>query len=178
MPPPLRVRYSKIAALVDDLLDRHRITTAPVPLERIATAEGLLISKKPLDDDVSGFLLRSGSSMVIGVNGNQAPNRRRFTIAHELGHALLHEGDELHVDRGFRINFRDVNSSLASEIEEIESNTFAAWLLMPTRFLVKHVGMAHLDIDDGQEVAILAKKYGVSAQAMTYRLLNLANRGA
>ena len=116
--------------------------------------------------------------MVIGVNGNQAPNRRRFTIAHELGHALLHEGDELHVDRGFRINFRDVNSSLASEIEEIESNTFAAWLLMPTRFLVKHVGMAHLDIDDGQEVAILAKKYGVSAQAMTYRLLNLANRGA
>lgn len=178
MAAPLRVRYSKIAALVDELLDRHQVTTAPVPVEKIATAEGLLISKKPLDDDVSGFLLRAGPTMVIGVNKNQAPNRQRFTIAHELGHALLHDGDELHVDRGFRINFRDVNSSLASDIEEIESNTFSAWLLMPTRFLVKQIGMAHLDIDDGEEVAKLAKRYGVSAQAMSYRLLNLANRGA
>lgn len=177
MAQPLRVRYSKIAALVDELLDRHTVTAAPVPVEKIAKAEGLLVSKKPLDDDVSGFLLRAGTKMVIGVNARQAPNRQRFTVAHELGHALLHDGDELHVDHGFRINFRDVNSSLASDIEEIESNTFAAWLLMPTRFLVKQVSLAHLDIDNGDEVVKLAKRYSVSAQAMTYRLLNLANRG-
>lgn len=177
MATPLRVRYSKIASLVDELLDRHSLTTAPVPVERIAAAEGIAISKKPLDDDVSGFLLRAGANKVIGVNSTQAANRRRFTVAHELGHALLHEGGELHVDRGFRINFRDVNSSLASDIEEIEANTFAAWLLMPTRFLLKQVGSSHLDIDDGDEVAKLAKRYGVSTQAMTYRLLNLANRG-
>jgi len=111
------------------------------------------------------------------VNQSQAQSRQRFTIAHELGHALLHEGEELHVDKDFRINFRDVVSSLATNVEEIESNTFAAWLLMPSRLLIRQIRSEHLDIDDGEEVEKLAGRYQVSAQAMTYRLANLANHG-
>lgn len=148
-----------------------------MPVEKIAKAEGLFITKKRLDDDVAGFLLRSGGAKFIGVNQSQAPTRQRFTIAHELGHALLHDGEELHIDKDFRINFRDAVSSLATNVEEIESNTFAAWLLMPSQFLLKQITIEHLDIDDDVEVVKLAKRYQVSTQAMTHRLANLANHG-
>lgn len=178
MPAPQRVRYTKIADLVERLLEKNAVIAPAVPVEKIAKSEGLIITKKRLDDDTAGFLLRSAGAKFIGVNQAQAPTRQRFTIAHELGHALLHDGEELHVDKNFRINFRDVVSSLATNVEEIESNTFAAWLLMPSKFLVKQITSEHLDIDDGDEVAKLARRYQVSAQAMTHRLANLANYGA
>ena len=111
MPAPLRVRYTKIAELIDRLLEKNGVTGPAVPVEKIAKAEGLIVTKKHLDDDVAGFLLRSEGAKFIGVNRSQAPTRQRFTIAHELGHALLHEGEELHIDKNFRINFRDVVSS-------------------------------------------------------------------
>lgn len=177
MPAPLRVRYTKIAELVDRLLEKNGVSGPAVPVEKIAKAEGLIITKRRLDNDTAGFLLRSAGAKFIGVNQAHPPTRQRFTIAHELGHALLHDGEELHIDKDFRINFRDVASSLASNVEEIESNTFAAWLLMPSKFLMKQITSEHLDIDDGQEVEKLAKKYQVSAQAMTYRLANLATQG-
>jgi Zn-dependent peptidase ImmA (M78 family) len=177
MPAPQRVRYTKIAQLVERLLDKNGVSGPAVPVEKIAKAEGLIITKKSLDGDTAGFLLRSPGAKFIGVNQAQAPTRQRFTIAHELGHALLHDGEELHVDKDFRINFRDVASSLATNVEEIESNTFAAWLLMPSQFLINQITSEHLDIDDGKQVVKLAKRYNVSAQAMTYRLANLSTQG-
>ncbi|MBA3577471.1 MAG: ImmA/IrrE family metallo-endopeptidase [Sphingomonas sp.] len=177
MPTVFRVRYSKIRSDVDRLLSKYGVGTAPVPVEKIARGEGLKIVKQPLDGEVSGFLLRSKGTFFIGVNQGQAKTRQRFTIAHELGHALLHEGEELHVDRGFRINYRDSTSSLATEIEEIESNTFAAWLLMPVQILAPQVRSEHLDFDDEEAVVSLARRYDVSRQAMTHRLANLAATG-
>jgi Zn-dependent peptidase ImmA (M78 family) len=177
MAPPLRVRYTRIREEVQRLLQVHGVKGPVVPVEKIARSEGMSIVRKPMDDDIAGFLLRANGDLFIGVNQKQARTRQRFTIAHEFGHALLHDGEELHVDRGFRINFRDVNSSLASDIQEIESNTFAAWLLMPAQFLVKQITAEHLDIDNGDEVARIAKRYEVSPQAMTHRLANLATHG-
>jgi Zn-dependent peptidase ImmA (M78 family) len=177
MPSLQRVRYARIRVEVNRLLAKYQVDSAPVPVEKIARGEGLRIVKQSLERDIDGFLLRSSGIKFIGVNQFHAKTRQRFTIAHELGHALLHEGEELHVDRGFRINYRDAESALATNIEEIESNTFAAWLLMPAPFLTPQVRSAHLDIDDDQAVVSLARRYDVSAQAMTHRLVNLATTG-
>lgn len=114
--------------------------------------------------------------MIIGVNGRHSTTRQRFTIAHELGHAMLHEGRELHVDEGFRIDLRSRESSTGTNIEEIEANTFAASLLMPTRFLQRDLEAGHIDIEADQQVEALAKSYDVSRSAMSYRLLNLPAR--
>ena len=65
----------------------------------------------------------------IYVNAQQASGRRRFTIAHELGHAVLHAAD-LEED-GF-VDFRgDFNYGLGGSGREAEANEFAAHLLMP-----------------------------------------------
>lgn len=172
-PTPLRVRYSKIAHLVENLLIDSGVSGPSVPVEQIARARGLTIKLGPLGD-VSGMLVRSQEEPVIGVNSQHSRQRRRFTIAHELGHYLLHEGLLSHVDHDFRVNYRNQESSLATNTEEIEANFFAASLLMPESFLDK-LNAASAVADDDQ-VGELAKQFDVSRHAMSLRLVNLYGR--
>jgi Zn-dependent peptidase ImmA (M78 family) len=170
------VRRKHIQLLAEQLLRGHRIRSAPVPVEELATALGVPVVKEPTDDEISGFLFRDRAqkSAIIGVNAIHHPNRQNFTIAHELGHFLLHEGDEVHVDRGFQIKLRADFSRKGSDVEERESNLFAAEILMPASFLkndLKEVHALRLDVDDAVEE--LASKYNVSTQAMLFRLANL-----
>jgi Zn-dependent peptidase ImmA (M78 family) len=108
-------------------------------------------------------------------NSRHPATRQRFTIAHELGHLLLH-GDELHIDEGFPFAFRDEVSSLAVDPGEIEANHFAAELLMPASWLIREIRGQSLDIESEKVIVSLAKTYGVSVQSMTHRLTNLAAR--
>ena len=134
------VRRKHIRAIVEGLLAKHHVRSGPVPVEGIARALGIDVRQEPADDDLAGFLVRDvrRKRTVIGVNRHHHPNRKRFTIGHELGHFLLHEQEHIHVDResaGFRVKLRDGRSSDGTDVEEKEANLFAAELLMPARFL-------------------------------------------
>ena len=120
-------------------------------------------------------MVREPGRAVIGVESNQPETRQRFTIAHELGHFLLHEGDQVHVDRQFRLNYRSAKSSTAEDVEEIEANAFAAAILMPERLLRVDAGRLQFDIEDEEAVRELAIRYNVSTQAMAIRLLNMVS---
>jgi Zn-dependent peptidase ImmA (M78 family) len=50
-------------------------------------------------------------------------------------------------------------------------------MLMPEAFLQNDLSDFILDIDDAEQIQSLAKRYEVSAQAMTLRLVNLLSRG-
>lgn len=125
------------------------------------------------DDEIDGFLYREGGQPVIGVNRNQALVRRRFTVAHELGHLLLHETGDVHVDRGFRIFLRDSHSREGVDQHEMEANRFAAELLMPIEFLGDDLATRQFDFADDKQLRALAKRYGVSTQALAIRLTGL-----
>jgi Zn-dependent peptidase ImmA (M78 family) len=101
--------------------------------------------------------------------------RQNFTTAHELGHMLLHDQEQLHVDRGFRVvRLRDGNSSEGTDQAEREANLFAATLLMPEEFLDRDLaGTEFFDLLDDQNLVDLAREYGVSPQALINRLKNL-----
>jgi Zn-dependent peptidase ImmA (M78 family) len=174
---PHRTRYAKIETLVRELLAKYRVRSAPVPIHQIAEGEGASIVVKSFNNEVSGLLLRTGNTAIIAVEKRQAPTRQTFTVAHELGHLLLHPGQELRVDKRFRLNLRSPESSTAEDVEEIEANAFAAALLMPEMYLRTDLADFVLDIDDAEQVQELAKRYGVSAQAMTLRLVNLVSLG-
>lgn len=170
------VRRKHIRSLVEQILRKNRIHAAPVPIEAVAQSLGVSVLREPTDDDLSGFLYRDRKrrSVVVGVNANQHSNRQNFTIGHELGHFLLHDGDGVHVDRGFQIKLRSEVSSKGTDVEEKESNLFAAELLMPARFLQRDLEKIDvLDLDDEAVVADLATSYGVSTQAMMFRLAYL-----
>ena len=121
--------------------------------------------------EVSGLIVRDGAAVTIGVNAKQSPARRRFTIAHEFGHFLLHAGLSSHVDHNYRVNFRSDESSLAVEVEKIEANFFAACLLMPKQFLIAVDAIEALDSD--RAVGRLATAFKVSRHAMSLRLANV-----
>lgn len=176
MTPPRRARYGRIERIVEELLAAEPHISAPVPVERMVRARGISIRRGPLDDDVSGLLVRQGDAATIGVNEGQSSLRQRFTIAHEFGHFMLHEGMVEHVDRGYRVNFRNQQSSLARDVEEIEANFFAATLLMPLRLL--DAAGAVDAVDDDAMVETLAKSFQVSRHAMSLRLANVYRRYA
>ncbi|HVC24095.1 MAG TPA: ImmA/IrrE family metallo-endopeptidase [Candidatus Dormibacteraeota bacterium] len=112
------------------VLGKHGGATIPIPVDSIAGALGIRVVYQDLPQDISGLRYRDSDLEVIGVNATQSPLRQRFTIAHELGHWRLHQGNNVRVDREVRLNFR---IDAVWDSEEIQANRFAAELLVPRR---------------------------------------------
>lgn len=94
-------------------------------------------------------------------NRDEVSHRTRFTIAHELGHVLLGHVNENNV------MMRDTTfSSSTHDPDERAANAFAAELIMP-RSRVKELYRSARNIHQ------LSEAFGVSTQAMTFRLKNL-----
>lgn len=172
---PLRPRYSRIERLVSELLSRAGATEPPVNLQKIADLLGVSIHYERFDDDVSGVLIRNEHGNAIGVNKGHSKVRQRFTIAHEFGHLQLHDGLPIRVDKSFRVNWRKTPGTKPRDIEEIEANAFAAKLLMPNAMIVAAHSSASFELEDDAEVRRLATIFGVSTQAMNFRLAQLLN---
>lgn len=166
-----KVGYTRIRNRVDRLL--VGLDAPPVDVEALAESIGAEVRRFKLDPDVSGVLYREDDRKVIVVNTAHSQARRRFTIAHELGHLLLHAGEPVHVDQGLRINLRDDRSATAEDLEEMEANAFAANLLMPAAWLRRDLAEGGIDLEDPNQVQALASRYQVSPQAMVVRLSSL-----
>lgn len=96
-----------------------------------------------------------GSAIFIIYNDDKPVVRKRFSIAHELGHLYL---GHLHGNSSSDLN--------TENFDEIEANAFAAQLLMPTTLLRKDIKAGTKDPE------MLAKKYNVSIDAMWLQLRN------
>lgn len=172
---PQRPRFSFVERLADRLVMEAGFKAPPIAVKRIVAAQGCTIRTLDLKD-ISGILVRSANGSVIGVNSTHHETRRRFTIAHELGHLLLHDGQEVRYDRDFRVSLRSDESSAGTNVEEVEANFFAASLLMPDRMLSADLRASSIDLEDVEGVREIARAYAVSAQAMTLRLARLIDR--
>ena len=159
------------------LAETGQATQARVDIAAIARHLRAQVVEEKLDRSVSGMLYRDGEQVVIGVNSAHADRRRRFTIAHEIGHLVLHKGRPLVLDH-VRVNFRDANSSTASDLEEIQANAFAAEVLMPREQVIAGAKKLLEDrtITEAAIIEYLAQGFDVSDQAMEYRLINLGLR--
>jgi Zn-dependent peptidase ImmA (M78 family) len=154
------------------ILNDSNAYRVPVPLATIAKHLGIFVKYEPYEGELSGMIATQGGHTVIGINSSQSKNRQRFTLAHEIGHYVLHNYN-MHVDRSFVIRNRDSKSSMAIDPDEIEANRFAAELLMPKDLLESDLDEFDVDIEDAGTIRHMAERYGVSEQAMTLRLVNL-----
>lgn len=142
----------------------------PVDIRAVTTAYGLVIRDQALEDEVSGMLVVRGERALIGVNADHHEHRRRFTIAHELGHFLLHRDQNSVFIDAF---YRDTTSSEGTKKLEIEANAFASELLMPEATVRERVGAQVFGpLNDGA-IGHLAEEFNVSVQALTIRLTHL-----
>src|SRR6188474_1010378 len=119
-----------------ELLRKYDMKRAPIDAYALARQmpEVRSVEELELDDDLSGALLPvDAGKWLIVVNTLHSETRRRFTVAHEIGHLLLHQYTAPHADR--RMKLRDARSSEGSALEEIEANQFASELLMPSELV-------------------------------------------
>ena len=128
----------------------------PVPLERIAEYLGyasLQFAPGTSTGEVSGAV--NHQQRKIYVNATDSARRQMFTLAHEVGHVVLH-GERFE-------NFVDYRSNGNKDSRELEADSFAGELLMP-EFHFRNTWTTW----DGV-ASIVAATYGVSEQAAKVR---------
>jgi Zn-dependent peptidase ImmA (M78 family) len=114
--------------------------------------KGIKVLLTDLPSKISGLTcvarLANGEVPIVLINKSFSLERRRFTLAHELGHQLI-----------------------AGEGREVEQlcNRFAGALLVPKSHLLSEVGKKRTALGH-QEIIDLKKLYGVSASALLVRL--------
>jgi Zn-dependent peptidase ImmA (M78 family) len=149
--------FKKARELAKEVLDANFITAPPIHMRELAENYGLRVFVAEFDDpDVAGTIDLEKACIV--VNSYDSRMRQTFTIAHELGHWLLHREDP-GLSEGVTIFLR---KPLGGEIEwwEKEANWFAANLLVPKEMLDRY------EDKDEREVA---KIFGVSPSVIGYR---------
>jgi Zn-dependent peptidase ImmA (M78 family) len=167
---------SPIEKRAAEVLRAAGVRKAPVPVVAVAEHLGIRVESSVLGDDVSGLIVIKESGAIISYHEGHASVRQRFTIAHEIGHYVLHRASgPLFIDNNTYgiVMARDEASSTGEVRREREANAFAAALLMPTELIEKAVSDKHLDLADESALLELAREFDVSALAMTYRLVNL-----
>lgn len=101
---------------------------------------------------IDGFSQMIGSRPIIIINAEKGTKeRRQFSVAHELGHIILHQ----------------TATEMTDEMER-EADEFAGCFLMPERMI-----KADLIRTDADYFVELSRKWGVSPQAIVERCRNL-----
>lgn len=128
------------------LLRQHGIDTPPVSFSKILSSLGLVLVEKefPADmENVSGFL--DIEKRTIYINANDNFQRRMFTLAHEIGHFILHE-EMLRREPGkYELVYRSLLLEGTPDPIEQQANCFAAHLLVPKTMLDKYYHEASID---------------------------------
>lgn len=167
-------RLKVIEAQAEQVLSESGAYRIPVPIDLVTAHLNLKTTSSGLTDDISGLLVVDKKQGIIGFNASHPPVRKRFTIAHEIGHYVLHvkqAQSRLFVDR--YVYRRDDESATGTDQEEVEANAFAAALLMPEKLLREEIKKNSFDPDDEDTLSSLAALFSVSTSAMSYRLVNL-----
>jgi Zn-dependent peptidase ImmA (M78 family) len=156
-----------------EILRDHGLLDIPVDPLRVAKSLGIKVMNAVFsEENKSGAIVKRGDIFSIYVNANDSPARKRFTIAHEIGHKLLH------MDSGTSIEFVDTEDNFrttdaADQItwtnerqKEWEANAFASALLMSE-------ALVRAEWEQTPDPEIMTAKFQVSLTAMVVRLNQL-----
>lgn len=176
-------KFNQIEITATNTLIEFDLLKAPINLKRLAKKLDITIEEQDLDDDISGFLLKDKLNSTIGINKYHAKVRKRFTLAHEIGHFKLHNIDSpIFVDYSYKGSmlrskesnkiYRRANNKVNPTMEK-EANFFAANLLMPKSLIKLEIEKLNNNLDYDNKVSKLAEIFIVSTQAMDYRLKSL-----
>lgn len=174
-PPTLLPMIRDLATLsfedVEALADSVRTTLGlgdypPESLPRAAEERlGVQIWHEDLGRDGSAACMRGECGAAVLLNASEAPWRRGFSLAHELFHLLTWDAET--------IGRMGEDGALFRRSETL-ANVFASALLMPVEAVLRELGrLRRGGALRYADLAVLAGKFGVSTQAMLWRLANL-----
>lgn len=132
--------------------------SVPVNPVKVANGLGVKVLRDNSEENIDGWY--DGTNNVIYLNTEQPLYRRRFTVAHELGHHIMGHGTRP----------RDKSKSYDKENfdpTEVEANRFAAALLMPKPYVRDCI------FEKGMLLESMSEYFGVSTGAMAIRIRQL-----
>lgn len=145
-------------------------------LDAVCTELGIELLEGTFEDNLSGALILKENKQSIIVNRNHHINRRRYTIGHELGHFFANKYNsfvakdylERHdgVIKDYSLFNRKEDHAEDDYQAERQANIIAAHILMPEDNVKRC-------IENGLELIDMAEEFGVSEQAMSYRLKSM-----
>jgi Zn-dependent peptidase ImmA (M78 family) len=154
-----------------DVLCSQGFESIPVDLIGLTKRLGIAVhNAKFVDDNIIGMIAKEGDVVTVLVNGAAPPFRKRFTIAHELGHHFLHlPGDGEFIDgvaNLFLSGPQDRKELSPKQRQEIQANMFAAGLLMPEPAV-------RARWQSNGSIEALARQFNVTDGVMIDRLMTL-----
>lgn len=158
--------------------ERKRLGLNGAPLKDIydlLESENIKVLKAHFgtDSDLSSvFFFNEEKGPCIIVNIDQNAVRARFSAAHDYAHLLRDQ--DLFPSHLTRLKNKEIKDD--DNLHEIRANAFAAAFLMPAEGVDKFLqeaGMIKGDKVTPEDVVYSQKHFGVSYQAMLYRLQNL-----
>lgn len=154
------------------ILEKY-LSTYPVKLGALARELGVGgIRVSSMRTGVSGQITKENGDYFIRVNRNEARERQRFTIAHELAHFLLHK--ELIDSSPDGITDNVLYRSGAPEQIEYQANRLAADLIMPMKLIEQKLRHEFGGVVTEATIESLAASFQVSKAAMEIRLSTFA----
>lgn len=142
------------------------------PYDPFAIAGALNVAVKiEFLEGIEGYTEYEGGRFLAVVNSRSIATRRRFTLAHELGHVhLIAAAQRVPISLERYRGARTPNAAHGDPVEETLCNAFAAELLLPAEEIQQRL-VSHLL--EPQTVLEVAKVYGVSIHASAKRIVKL-----
>lgn len=153
----------EIPEIVSQIKDFYKLNKI-VSLDELKGAlrdKGVFIFEWSMPDRVSGFTI-SGEYKVVYLNHIHTVARKLFTLAHELGHLILH---------GDQPEFSFESNLTRRTKPEKEANAFANELLLSERKLKKIVKDYSLKFRNPAFLRTVAGVLNISPDALFYRLM-------
>jgi Zn-dependent peptidase ImmA (M78 family)/DNA-binding XRE family transcriptional regulator len=123
---------------------------------------GIIVFSIPFKErGLSGMTIKNGDNYFVFTNSGYGRDRELFSLAHELGHIVMHMNDD---DTSIEFSSRSQ--------QEKQANTFAQAFLIPTDILQKQLEQRGLQISP-QNIRCLAENFNVSYECMVYNLNKL-----
>lgn len=137
-------------------------------LEDLAFARHVLVTEGPLDRMEARLVCREGRGLIRVKHDIPELGRKRFAIAHELGHWELHKS----IMQVFVCTSKDMIVAYKTSDTEVEANFFASGLLMPTRLFSQQSSDMVLSV---KTISELASYFSTSFTSTAIRYVDLSS---
>lgn len=158
---------SKALQKAQEVLRDNLITEAPVDVYEVAKNYGIEIRTVDFPEDaadISGVMSpKTDETAIMYVNRADSEHSRAFTVAHNLGHWLLHRGKVLKDPDSTIFTMKALGTAKGIEAE---ANEFAAELLVPRELL---------RAASREPVSALSDKFGTLKAVIGYQKKALEN---
>ena len=140
--------------IAEDLRSKWELNSWPIEsMTQLLETKGFYVVEQRIDDrkfdGLSGVV--NGKALLVISRAGISVDRKRYNLAHELGHHII---------------------AADNELEEPAAHRFAAAFLIPAQSLYHELGDSRRNIDIN-ELLMLKEKYGISVQALTRRCRDL-----